>query len=234
MRSATLVLLAAAALMWAAPAAQADPFSVGTIPAESDWTLWGYTVDGQPWANWLVVDIPWGSEASMSGTYYLQEDFLFWVDPSTSGLADPHLVYDADWWNHDGVYGLGEFFDAGKQPGDRNYSLILTLGATDTWAVFYDGNRNQLIDGAADHIIFGGTVTSYWERNGRFYGVLTSDDGTYDGFFTSSHDEGTPELMDSVFHAGYGQPVPEPGTLLLCAGALACAARRRRRRALRS
>lgn len=98
----------------------AEPFKVGTTPKETNWTTWGYVVDSQDWANWFNVCISYGTEADMSGDHVIQEDFLFQVDPSTSGLPDPSSVYGDDWWNHDDVYGLGEFFDAGSQASDKN------------------------------------------------------------------------------------------------------------------
>ena len=98
----------------------ASPFPVSPVPKETDWAVWGYVVDGQTWANWFAVTIPWGTEAAMSGTYVIQQDLLFWVDPATSGLADPTTVYGNNYWNHDDVYGLGEFFDAGLGTNDRN------------------------------------------------------------------------------------------------------------------
>ena len=195
--------------------AMSAPFSVSPIPKETNWGTWGYTVDGQTWGNWFVVEIPWGTEVAMSGTYTIQEDFLFQVDPDTSGLSDPHSIYDDNWWNHDDIYGLGEFFDAGSQPSDRNYAFVLNLGATDQWSVFYDANRNGINDGGSEHNILEGTVTQYWNRGGYFYGVLVDDDGKYNGYFSSSHNEGTPDVLNGSFHAGKGAPVPEPATMLL-------------------
>lgn len=194
--------------------ASAEPFSVGTTPKEANWTSWGYVVDGQDWANWFSVMVPFGTEAAMSGNYVIQEDFLFQVDPDTSGLADPSAVYGENWWNHDDVYGLGEFFDAGLAPSDQNYYLKLTLGATDTWEVWYDADRDLVDDGGSEHAILGGAVDSYINRGGFFYGFLSADGG-YDGYFASSHDEGTPNLVNGGFHAGYGEPVPLPGAVLL-------------------
>jgi len=86
------------------------------------------------------------------------------------------------------------------------------------------------MDGSSDPILFGGTVVDFWNRDGRFNGVLVSDDGRYDGYVSSGHDEGNPQLVDGTFHAAYGAPVPEPTTLLLCVGVLGFAARRRRKR----
>lgn len=193
----------------------AEPFNVGTTPKETDWTSWGYVVDGQDWANWFNVCISYGTEATMSGNYVIQEDFLFQVDPSTSGLTDPSSVYGANWWNHDDVYGLGEFFDAGLGTNDQNYYLKLTLGTIDTWEIWYDADRNLVNDGGSEHAIFEGTVDSYFNRDGYFYGFFTESDGVYNGLFGPSHFEGFPSLVNSGFHAGCGEPVPAPGAMLL-------------------
>jgi hypothetical protein len=150
----------------------------------------------------------------MSGNYVIEEDFLFQVDPSTSGLADPSIVYGENWWNHDDVYGLGEFFDAGLGTQDRNYYFKLTLGATDTWEVWYDADRDLANDGGSEHAILGGTVDSYINRDGYFYGFLTATGG-YDGYFSATHDEGNPDLVNTGFHAGYGEPVPVPAAVIL-------------------
>ncbi len=197
------------------------PFPVGTTPSEPRWeSPWGYTVDGQAWGNWFRIEVPWGTTTEMSDDYVIQEDFLIWVNPSTSGLANPSSIYGADWWNHDGVYGLGEFFDAGKQPGDQNYVLTLDV-VNGIWAVWYDGNRNGIKEGGAEHDILAGTIDSYWNYGGYFYGVLTDSDGRYNGFFTSSHDEDTPLLINPTFHAGSPAPIPEPTTVLLVGTGLA-------------
>jgi len=203
-----LVLSAAILGTLACGSAVGQPSPVGTTPAEPAWTTWGYVVDGQDWANWLAVCIPWDTPAAMSGVYTLKEDFLFQVDPSTSGLSDPTSVYGANWWNHDGVYGLGEFFDAGLGANDRQYALTLDLTAG-TWSVFYDANRNEVNDGGSEHAILTGEVSSYFNNGGHFYGVLASD-GIYHGYFSTSHNEGTPALVNGTFHAGCGEPVPEP------------------------
>jgi hypothetical protein len=199
--------------------ANAAPFPVSPVPKETNWTTWGYVVDGQTWANWFAVNVPWGTEAAMSGTYLIQQDFLFWVNPATSGLADPTVVYGQNFWNHDDVYGLGEFFDAGLGANDRCYAFTLSLGATDTWQVWYDENHNLVNDGGWEHAILEGTVVSYFDNGGMFYGVLLDDDNKYNGVFESGiWDEGNPDLIVNGFHAGAtGQPVqvPVPGALLL-------------------
>ncbi|MEW6668642.1 MAG: PEP-CTERM sorting domain-containing protein [Thermodesulfobacteriota bacterium] len=205
------------------------PFPVSPVPKETGWTGWGYVVDGQTWGNWFAVNIPYGTEASMSGNYVIQEDFLFQVDPATSGLADPNSVYGQNFWNHDNVYGLGEFFDAGLGTNDRNYYLKLTLGATDTWEVWYDADRDLINDGGSEHAILAGTVSQYWNRDGYFYGVLVDDDGKYNGDFSPSHTEGTPDLVFTNFHAGKNEPVPEPATMLLLGSGLAALAGFRRK-----
>lgn len=204
----------AVCLVIATSVASAGPYQVGSTPKETNWESWGYQVDYQDWANWFAVSIEWGTDAAMSGSYVIEEDFLFRVDPETSGLTDPSSVYGQDFWNHDDVYGLGEFFDAGLGTNDRQYAIDLDLTLS-TWSVWYDADRDLLRDGGSEHDIFGGTVSSYWDRGGYFYGILTSDNGKYDGFFTTSHDEGNPDLINSVFHAGAGDPIPEPGTMAL-------------------
>lgn len=219
----TLIAICAVAMIsfYACNQALADPFKVWPVQEESDWQSWGYHVDNQDWANWFEVTVPWGTEAAMSGNYALDADFLFWVDPDTSGLADPHSVYDADWWNHRDTsnvrtYGLGEFFDAGSQATDQNYVLKLSLGVTDTWEVWYDADRDLFNDGGSEHAILAGTVTSSWNQGGYFYGTLWDDDGKFDGYFSPTHDEGTPDLVINGFHAGNTvEPVPAPGAIFL-------------------
>ncbi|MGQ9576179.1 MAG: hypothetical protein ACUVUC_12750 [Thermoguttaceae bacterium] len=58
-------------------------------------------------------------------------------------------------------------------------------------------------------------MTSYFNRGGYFYGILVDGDGKYNGYFTATHDEGTPALVDSTFHLGTGAPIPEPASLLV-------------------
>lgn len=215
--------------IWAA-GALAEPFAVGPVPKEPAWTTWGYQVDGQTWANWFAVSIPWGTEEEMSGIYVIDEDFLFRVDPDTSGLEDPEAVYGNLWWNHDDVHGLGEFFDAGSQASDRYYAFELSLGQTDTWSVFYESPRDltyveSTVTG--EHRIFEGTVVTYWNRDGYFYGILAEGDGRYNGYFTPSVNDGQPLLVNSGFHAGYGDPVPEPAAVaLVILGGMVAAARK--------
>lgn len=215
-RNMSTCILGAAVLFACCTPAGADPFPVGTTPKESRWaTPWGYVVDGQAWGNWFSVAVPWGTEAAMSGTYVINEDFLIWVAPDTSGLADPTSVYGQAYWNHDDEYGLGEFFDAGLGVNDRNYTLTLSLGVTNTWQVWYDANRNLSNDGGSEHAILEGTVNSYWNNGGYFYGILTDDDGKYDGDFDVWY-EGYPDLRVNGFHAGATtQPVPVPAAVLL-------------------
>ena len=204
----TVLALAVLALLGTAHAVSAAPYPVGPNPV-GPWLSWGYQVDYQTRANWLAVNIPWGTEAAMSGNYVILEDFLFRVDPSTSGLADPSTVYGQAFWKHDGIYGLGEFFEAGLGTNDRYYVLELSLGATDTWKVFYEDPRDvaYLFDfTTGEHYIFEGTVSSYYNRDGYFYGVLTEDDGKYNGVFTAAVSDGTPDIMDPVFHAGKDDP----------------------------
>lgn len=208
-------VLAVLTVLALASVGAADPYPVGTTPS-GPWITWGYGVDGQAWANWFVVDIPWSTDAAMSGTWLVQQDFLFRVDPATSGSTNPANPYAQSFWNHDGVPGLGEFFDAGIQSSDRNYYLTLSLsGGTGTWALFYDGNRNQLADQPGDHAILAGAVLAYFNRDGKFYGILQDADGKYDGYFIDAQNEGNPNLINGVFHAGFGDPVPEPASLLV-------------------
>ncbi|MBC8179512.1 hypothetical protein H8E88_00150 [candidate division KSB1 bacterium] len=123
-----LILFCAVAFICFAGNALAGPFPVGPTPKETNWTSWGYVVDNQTWANWFAVEIPYGSVASMSGTYTIVQDLLFLVDPNTSGLTDPASVYGANFWNHDGIYGLGEFFDAGLGAKYQIIWLICLIG----------------------------------------------------------------------------------------------------------
>jgi hypothetical protein len=192
----------------------ADPFPVCPDQNEADWQTWGYTVDQQNWGNWFVVDIPWVTPAIMSATYTIKEDFLFQVDPSTcddSNGLDCDAIYGANWFKHknadctQSVDGLGEFFDAGIRNvnvNDGYYSLELNLTAN-TWSVFYDANQNQVNN--ADHIILEGTVLCYFNVNGFLYAVLQDADEAYDGFFSTSHNEGTPDLLNGTFHLGSAQ-----------------------------
>ncbi|OHB74369.1 MAG: hypothetical protein A2Z25_23285 [Planctomycetes bacterium RBG_16_55_9] len=194
----------------------ADPFPVGTTPKWAGWAA--YDVDGQAWANWFAVDIPWdNTPANMSGMYVIQEDFLLQVDPSTAGSqgGSGGNWYDDDYWNHDDTSGLGEFFDAGSASSDRYYFFSLSLPAN-TWGVWYDADRELDFDyGGSEHFILSGTVDSYFNRDGYFYGILTDDNGEYNGYFGPTHDEGQPDLVDAVFHAGHAEPVPLPGAVLL-------------------
>ena len=212
------VIVFCAILLFASVSAYASPFPVWPEPrVPEDYTAWGFVVDGQTWGNWFKVTIPYSSEAAMSGTYAIEMDFLIWVDPNTSDY--PETYTNEKWWNHadpSGTpqYGLGEFFDAGIQASDQFYYLTLTLGSTDTWSVFYDSSH----DNTPDQVILSGTVTSYSDNNGFFYGILTDDDGVYNGF--PSHNEGTPDLVDAVFHVGSVAPVPEPSTVLLIGAGL--------------
>jgi hypothetical protein len=196
--------------------AYADPFPVCPDQNEADWQSWGYTVDQQNWGNWFVVNIPWDTASNMSGVYTIKEDFLFQVDPSTcddsTGL-DCNAIYGANWFQHknadcsQNVNGLGEFFDAGilnTNVDDGQYSLDLDLTAN-TWAVFYDANRNQVNDGGSEHNILEGTVLCYFDVNGFLYAVLQDDDEKYNGFFTSGQNEGTPDLLNGTFHLGSAQ-----------------------------
>lgn len=97
----------------------------------------------------------------------------------------------------------------------KTYVFKLTLGATDTWEVWYDADRDLVNDGGSEHAILGGTVDSYFNRGGYFYGFLTESDGIYNGLFSPSHNEGFPDLVNTGFHAGCGEPVPVPGAVLL-------------------
>jgi len=212
------IIIFSALFVFSSANAFGDPFPVSPTPKEPNWTSWGYVVDGQTWANWFAVNIPWGTEAAMSGNYVIQEDFLFQVDPLTSGLveADRIATYDDPlWWNHDDVYGLGEFFDAGLGTNDRNYYFKLTLGATDTWELWYDADRDLVNDGGSEHALFSGSVDSYWNRDGYFYGILSDSDDRFDGYYSPSHNEGNPLFVNTTFHAGQNDPIPEPATMLL-------------------
>lgn len=197
--------------------AHAAAFPVCPDQNESDWQLWGYTVDQQAWANWFVALIPWGTPAEMSGVYTLKEDLIFQVDPSTAGTCTPDCAttYANDWYNHKNadcsanVHGLGEFFDAGiinPNVNDGVYALDLDL-TNEEWAVFYDADRDQTNDDPAggEHDILAGEVLCYANVNENLFAVLRDDDGMYDGFFIAAQDEGMPDLEDDVFHLGSGQ-----------------------------
>ena len=224
------IVLALVILLCGTTAALAAPFPVDPTPSESGWEGWGYVVDNQTSGNWFSVMISWGTDAAMSGSYVILEDFLFQIDPSTSGLSDPSSVYGEDFWNHDGIYGLGEFFDAGLETNDRNYVFDLNLdGPNSTWSVWYDADRDMIKDGGSEHVILGGVVESYWDQDGYFYGVLAEADGIYDGYFASTHNEGTPNVLNGTFHAGYGDPVPIPAVAwLFGSGLLGLAGLRRK------
>ena len=215
------ILLTSTIVVLMACTAMADPFMVWPVQEQADW--WGYHVDNQIWANWFAVTIPWGTEAAMSGIYPIDQDFLFRVDPATSGLADPASIYGNDWWNHRNaagvrVCGLGEFFDAGSQASDRYYAFRLSLtGTCDTWQVFYDEPRDLTLVPSTvtgEHVVFEGTVLAYWNRDGYFYGVLSETDGVYDGYFTPTVNDGTPTLVNAGFHAGCGAPLLGVGGLV--------------------
>jgi len=236
MHSKTLVLtvLALVAAFSLSGPAFSWPFKVGPDPKETDWESWGYTVDHQTWANFFRVHIPWKDTLSnMTGKYVVEEDFLIYVDPSTSGLSNPSAVYGGDSWNHDGLYGLGEFFDAGSQSKDQCYVLNLTHNPDDsfTWEVWYDGNTNQVRDADYEITILAGTCTEYRDVGGYFWGVLPDEDGLYNGVFIkgTAKDEGTPPLVDPIFVAG--PCVPEPASVVLLGGAVLALVARKRRRA---
>lgn len=136
-----LVMLAACG------AANAQMCQLGKYQNEPDWRTWDYEVDDHGWANMLLVPIPWtGDAATMSGTYVIEKNPTFQVDPDASGVSNPTTVYGADFWNHhdttdQGVYGPVEFYDAGVATSDQKYLLELDL-VKSTWECWYDADRD--------------------------------------------------------------------------------------------